>query len=218
MTEGGRFFLARLRQDLAPEAAGRLLVVGVGVVAGDAQEHRRDAEGEGDLAGGDVLGLDEVHVLGRQAHGLPVEAAFEQERAAGVGSALEALLQLGLEAVVLLDREVAVARGVDQGAGGTGRVVEEGLVPAGRRVVDVDGGGGGLDGGEAVVVVGGVDSLTCRIGRTPGTTSPAKRTARPPAVYSKASGQPSGPGMTFMRSGRSACSSRKVPPRATASR
>ena len=44
---------------------------------------------------GDVLGLDEVHVLGRQAHGLPVEAAFEQEGPAGVGGALEALLRPG---------------------------------------------------------------------------------------------------------------------------
>ena len=32
---------------------------------------------------GDVLGLDEVHVLGREAHRLPVEAAFEQEGPAG---------------------------------------------------------------------------------------------------------------------------------------
>jgi hypothetical protein len=50
----------------------------------------------------DVLGLDEVHVLRCEAHGLPVEAAFEQHRSAGVGGALEALLQLGLEALELL--------------------------------------------------------------------------------------------------------------------
>ena len=62
----------------------------------------RHAQRQRDLAGGGVLGLDEVHVLGREAHRLPVEAAFEQQRAAGVGGALEALLQLGLEAVVLL--------------------------------------------------------------------------------------------------------------------
>ena len=82
---------------------------------------------------------------------LPVEAAFEQQGAAGVGGALEALLQLGLEAVELVRGEVAVAGGVDQGAGGAGGVVEERLVPLRRGVVDVDGRGGGLDGGEAVV-------------------------------------------------------------------
>jgi hypothetical protein len=64
----------------------------------------------------------------------------------------EALLEFRLEAVELLRRQVAVAGGVDEGAGGPGRVVEQRLVPAGRRVVDVDGGRGGLDGGEAVVV------------------------------------------------------------------
>jgi len=69
-----------------------------------------------------------------------------------VGGALEALLQFGLEAVELVRREVAVAGGVDQRAGGAGGVVEQGLVPARGGVVDVDGGGGGLDGGEAVVV------------------------------------------------------------------
>jgi hypothetical protein len=143
----------------APEGAGGLLVVGVGVVAGDAQEHRRHAERQGDLAGGGVLGLHEVHVLRRQAHGLPVEAAFEQQRTAGVGGALETLLELGLEAVELLGAQVAFARGVDEGAGGTRRVVEQRLVPPGRRVVDVDRRGGGLDGGEAVVVVDRVEEL-----------------------------------------------------------
>src|SRR5437016_12618712 len=88
-----------------------------------------------------MLRIDEVHVLRAEAHRLPVEAAFEQERAAGrpppargqaVGGTLEALLQLGLEAVVLLDREVAVAGGIDEGAGGPGRVGEQRLVPAAR--------------------------------------------------------------------------------------
>jgi hypothetical protein len=79
----------------------------------------------------------------------PAKAGAAQGQA--VGGALEALLQLGLEAVELVGGEVAVAGGVDEGAGGAGGVVEEGLVPLGRGVVDVDGGGGGLDGGEAVV-------------------------------------------------------------------
>ena len=68
-----------------------------------------------------------------------------------MGGALEALLQLGFQAVELVGGEVAVAGGVDQRAGGAGGVVEEGLVPLRRGVVDVDGRGGGLDGGEAVV-------------------------------------------------------------------
>ena len=76
-----------------------------------------------------------------------------------MGGALEALLQLGLEAVVLLGGEVAVARGVDQRAGGPRGVVEQRLVPARGGVVDVDGGGGGLDGAQAVVVVGGMEQL-----------------------------------------------------------
>ena len=65
----------------------------------------------------------------------------------------EALLQLGLQAVVLLGRQVSITRRVDERAGGTRGVVEQGLVPARSRVVDVDRRGGGLDGREAVVAV-----------------------------------------------------------------
>ena len=43
---------------------------------------------------------------------------------------LRACRQLGLEAVDLIGAEIAVARGVDQRAGGTGRVVQQRLVPA----------------------------------------------------------------------------------------
>ena len=65
----------------------------------------------------------------------------------------ESVLQLGLEAVVLLRGEIAVARGVDEGARGARGVVEQSLVPARGGVVDVDGRGGGLDGGEAVAPI-----------------------------------------------------------------
>ena len=84
----------------------------------------------------DVAGLDEVHVLRRERHRLPVEPAFEQERPAGVGRTLEASLQLRLEALDLLARQVAVARRVDDVAGGTRRVVEQRLLscaPPARR-------------------------------------------------------------------------------------
>ena len=64
-----------------------------------------------------------------------------------MGGALEALLQLGFQAVELVGGEVAVAGGIDERAGGPGRVVEQRLVPLRCGVVDVDGGGGGLDGG-----------------------------------------------------------------------
>ena len=75
--------------------------------------------------------------VGVRAHRLPVEAAFEEQRAAGPrlrrgkpGRRLEALLQLGFEAVELVGRQVAVAGGVDEGAGRPRRVVEQRLVPA----------------------------------------------------------------------------------------
>jgi hypothetical protein len=61
-----------------------------------------------------VLGLQEVHVARGERHGFPVEAAFQQQRAAGSCGALEALLQLGFEALVLLGSEVAVTGGVDE--------------------------------------------------------------------------------------------------------
>jgi hypothetical protein len=43
LTRGRTCSIARLRQDLAPEGAGRLLVVGVGVVAGDGEQRHREA-------------------------------------------------------------------------------------------------------------------------------------------------------------------------------
>jgi hypothetical protein len=73
----------------------------------------RHAQRQRDLAGSDVLGLDEVHVLRRQAHRLPVEATFEQQRPAGVRGTLEAGLELGLEALVLFARQRAIARWTD---------------------------------------------------------------------------------------------------------
>ena len=84
--------------------------------------------------------------------------------------------------------------------------------------MDVDRRGGGLDGGQAVVVVDGVEQLDVQDAGDAGHGLAGEAHVRPPAVYSKASGQPSGPGTTFMRSGRSVCSSRTVPPTATASR
>ena len=89
---------------------------------------------------------------------LPVEAAFQQQRASGVGGALgggggKPCCSSVLRRSNWSGDRIAAACGVDEGAGGAGGVVEEGLVPLGGGVVDVDGRGGGLDGGEAVVVV-----------------------------------------------------------------
>ena len=57
---------ARQRQHgQAPEGAVGLLIVGECVVARNAQQHRRHAEGQRDLARRAVLGLDEIHVLRR---------------------------------------------------------------------------------------------------------------------------------------------------------
>ena len=70
----------------AAEGAVGLLVVGVGVVARDAEQHRRHAEGQGDVARRPVPGLDEIHVAGRQPHRLPVEPALQQHRPPGFGA------------------------------------------------------------------------------------------------------------------------------------
>ncbi len=59
----------------------------------------------------------------------------------------------------MLGGEVAIAGGVDEGAGGTGGVVEKGFVPAAGSVVDVDGRGGGFDRGETIVVVERVEEF-----------------------------------------------------------
>ena len=63
----------------------------------------------------------------------------------GVVRALEAGLEFRFETLVLFRRHVALAARVDEGAGRTGGIVEQRLVPGRRRIVQVDGGGGGLD-------------------------------------------------------------------------
>ncbi len=72
----------------AEEHAVRFLVIRIGVVARNAEQLRRHAEGERDLARRGVLRLHEVHVLRRERHRLPVEPAFEQQRTAGIARAL----------------------------------------------------------------------------------------------------------------------------------
>ena len=57
-----------------------------------------------------LAGLDEVHILGTEAQRLPVEPAFEQQRPARVARTLEARLELPLQALALLARELPVAR------------------------------------------------------------------------------------------------------------
>src|SRR5690606_24058154 len=52
----------------------RLLVVRIRIVARDAQQHRRNAESQRDLARRPVARRDEVHVLRRQRQRRPVEA------------------------------------------------------------------------------------------------------------------------------------------------
>ena len=93
-----------------------------------------------------MLGVDEVEFGGSERERFPVEAAFEQERASGVLGTLEAFLEFVFEALELFRREAAFAGGVDECARGTGGVIEQGLVPFGGLIVDVDGGRRGLDG------------------------------------------------------------------------
>ena len=95
-----------------------------------------------------MFGVDEVEFGGGERERFPVEAAFEEEGASGVFGTLEAFLEFVFEALELFRREAAFAGGVDEGAGGAGCVIEEGFVPFGGLVVDVDGGGGGLDGAQ----------------------------------------------------------------------
>ena len=71
------------------------------VVARQAEQQRRHAERERDLARGGGLRFDEIHVLRRQRQGLPVEPAFQQQRPAGIGGTLVVRLELGLQPVEL---------------------------------------------------------------------------------------------------------------------
>jgi hypothetical protein len=58
---------------LAPEGAIGLLVIAECVVARQADEQRRHAEGERDLARGGGFRLGKIHVLGRERQSIPIE-------------------------------------------------------------------------------------------------------------------------------------------------
>ena len=122
--------------------------------------------------------------FGRERQRLPVEPAFEQQRPAGVARALEALLELGLQTVELLGRQLAVRRGIDERAGRPRGVVEQRLVPARRGVVGVDGGGRGLDRAHAVVVVDGMEEAHVQDRADAGHGLGSEAHERPSAVYS----------------------------------
>jgi hypothetical protein len=109
------------------------------VFARNAEQHRRHAEGERDVAAGGVLRLDEIHVLRRQAHRLPVEPAFEQQRPPGPHRAGIPLFHLRLQPVELLvGKAAALFRRIDQRARRTRRIVEQRLVPAPGGIVRVE--------------------------------------------------------------------------------
>ncbi len=139
---------------LAPEGAIGLAVICKGVVAGKPQQQGRHAEGERDLSCGAGFRLGEVHVLRRERQRLPVEPAFEQQRAARVVGAREILFELLLEPRELFVGQMGVVgSGVDQRAGGPGGIVEQRLVPEARGVVRVESDLGGGERREAVTVI-----------------------------------------------------------------
>ena len=104
-------------------------VVGIGVVAGNAEQHRRHAERERDLAGGDVLGLDEIHVLRREpstSSRARLRAAAAGRRCARPGSPAPARPSAARTARASDCPSLAL---IDQRAGGPRRIVEQRLVP-----------------------------------------------------------------------------------------
>jgi hypothetical protein len=83
--------------------------------------------------------LDEIHVLGRHAHGLPVQPALQQQRPAGAGRARIAFLEFGLQPVELLVGQIAaLLRRIDQRPRRPRRIVEQRLVPAPGGVVRIE--------------------------------------------------------------------------------
>ena len=138
---------------LAPEAAVGLHEIGECIIAGNAEQHRRHAKGECNLARRAILGGAVFHVLGAVAHFLPVEPAFQHHGPPGIGRPLVAVLQLFLQPLELLARQVPIRRRIDQRARRPGGIVQHRLVPAARRIVRVDGALRRFQGRHAVVVV-----------------------------------------------------------------
>ena len=103
---------------MPPEAAVRLGIVGVRIVAGDAGQQcclamlRIDGGTPSARAMSRAawrLDSGEIHVLGRHRHVAPVEPALEQHRTPSIARVLEAGLEFRLKPFVLLGRELTAA-------------------------------------------------------------------------------------------------------------
>ena len=87
-----------------------------------------------------MFGLQEIHVARRQGHRSPVEPAIQHKRPAGIARALIEIREFLFQALVLNRRQYTAIRSrVDERTGRARGVVEKRLVPAGRRVMRVDG-------------------------------------------------------------------------------
>ena len=216
--------LADQRQHGQPvESAVGFAIIGVGVVAGNAEQHRRHAEGQRDVAAGRVLGLDEIHILRRQSHRLPVQPAFQQQRPAGPLGPGVTVLQFRLQPVELLVRQiVAVLRRINQRPEGRAELSSSALFqwPAALCV--------------SSAISAASSGAKARNDRRAGETGPVAwlRPRRPPlraeaqrdapplrsVRYSSATGQPPESVATCTRSGRSRWSSRAPSPTSSDSR
>jgi len=135
-------------------------IIGVRVIAGQTEDQGRHTKRECDLSGGGVFAFHKLHVGWGEAHRFPIEAAFQQHRATRVDRASVLGFELLFDAFVLVGGEgTGVRAAIDDRAGGSRRVVEQGFVPPTGGVVDIDGYGGGLERAETIMVIEGVERL-----------------------------------------------------------
>ena len=84
-----------------PERGAGFLLVAIGVVSGNTQDHRRHTEGVADVAGGIAASLDILQFLRCQADSLIIHAAFHDHCAATAASAKREGVQPDLQFVYL---------------------------------------------------------------------------------------------------------------------
>ena len=126
---------------LPPKGLIGLAVIGVGIIARQAEQHGRYAKGERDFAGGFPAGLNKVHIGRRKAHGFPIQSAFQNQWAARMARPGMAGFKFGFQSLKLIFGEmVRAARPfIDKRPTRAGGIFQQSLRPSTALIMEIHG-------------------------------------------------------------------------------
>ena len=124
----------------AIERTMRLLIVGIGRIPLDTQQHRRHPVGQRDLPRSRLLGLLKLHIRRRKPHRFPIEPAFQEHRPPRIPRALMMALHLRHQTVILIRTKapLPVSRLVGDRSRRPCGIIQQSLRPTRRAIVHIN--------------------------------------------------------------------------------